>query len=175
MKDKAEDKSNWLAVVVIKHGHPPAVYPVSKKANPHPHSVWLRKEGNLQHVDLTGTAYVKIMHQHLIGKGNLSDGTITRPRRTRYLLHDRDPAHTSKAFRAFAKNYNVHASCCHPTAQTWTHWTTACSAQRSGSWTGQWSGGACHGMSSAPSWSRPSRRPMWMQPLRTCRAESRNA
>lgn len=108
MKDKAEDKSNWLAVVVIKHGQQPAVYPVSKKANPHPNSVWLRKEGNLQHVDLTGTAYVKIMHQHLIGKGNLSDGTITRPRRTRYLLHDRDPAHTSKAFKSFAANYNVH-------------------------------------------------------------------
>ncbi|PRW59156.1 N-formylglutamate deformylase [Chlorella sorokiniana] len=120
MKDKAEDKSNWLAVVVIKHGCKPAVYPVPRKANPHPNSVWLRKEGNLQHVDLTGRAYVKIMHQHLIGKGNLSDGTITRPRRTRYLLHDRDPAHTSKSFKTFAANY------------------------------------------SAPSWSRPSRQPMWM-------------
>jgi len=109
MKDKEEDKSNWLAVVVIKHGRKPAVYPVPKTFNPHPNSKWLCKEGKLNKVDLTGKAYVKIMHKHLIGKGNLRDGTTTRPRRALHLLHDRDTAHTSKAFKSFAASYSVQA------------------------------------------------------------------
>jgi hypothetical protein len=105
-----EDKAvsaTW--VVIIKHGRPPTLKRLPPPNDPHPRSIWLGKGKNPERPDLTGAQYRVYVKDTLLGKGNLKDGTLRRPRRPVNLLHDRDTAHTSTAFKSFAASYNVNA------------------------------------------------------------------
>jgi hypothetical protein len=95
-------------VVFIQHGRSP----VLKRLQAHdhyPNSIWLGKGKNPDRPDLTGDTYKRIVKDTLLGKGNLRDGTLVPKRRPVNLLHDRDAAHTSTAFKSFAANYNINA------------------------------------------------------------------
>lgn len=101
------ESATW--VVLIKSGRAPVLKRLPPPYDPHPRSIWLGKGKNPNKPDLTATQYRVIVKDTLLGKGNLRDGTLSRPRRTTSLLHDRDPAHTSKAFERFAASYNIKA------------------------------------------------------------------
>ncbi len=105
-----EDKGKqWLAVVAIKLGRAPSVFIVPAASDPGKHSIWLRKGKDPKKRDLTGDTYKRFIKLLLFGKGNITDGTLKPARRPINLLHDRDAAHTAKAFTAFATTYNVNA------------------------------------------------------------------
>lgn len=109
LKDDANSGQQWLAVVLIKLGRRPVVTPVPAPADPYSYTTWLSRGKDPKKRDLTAITYKRIVKDVVLGKGNLRDGTISRPRRTIYLLHDRDPAHKSKLFAQFAANYNIHS------------------------------------------------------------------
>lgn len=95
--------------VLIKQGRKPTLIELKPANDPHPHSIWLGKGKDPNKPELTGTSYRVMVKDTLLGKGHLRAGTIQRPRRPINLLHDRDPAHTSEAFKQFAANYNINA------------------------------------------------------------------
>jgi hypothetical protein len=109
LQEKEEGGRTWEAVVLIRKGQPPTVAPVPPPHDPHPRSVWLSKGKNTEHATLTGAIYKRIIKDTLLGPGNERDGTLHPPRHPINLLHDRDPAHRSKEFLAFAKRYNINA------------------------------------------------------------------
>lgn len=95
--------------MVIRLGRAPVVVPVSPPKDPLNYSAFYRTGKNPNKATLTGVAYKSIMHRVLLGTGNVRDGSMQRPRRPINLLHDRDPAHTSHAFRDWAAAYNINA------------------------------------------------------------------
>lgn len=109
LKDK--DGSGKVAawVVFIKLGAPPTVIPIPPPHDPYSYTTWLKKDKDPNKRELTGVQYRKMVKDTLLGKGSLAAGTLRRPRKPINLLHDRDPAHTSKAFKTFTVNYNINA------------------------------------------------------------------
>lgn len=99
----------WEAVVLIRRGQPPLVTPVPPPRDHYPSSVWLSTGKNTERATLTGAAYKRIIKGMVLGPGNERDGTLRPARHPIKLLHDRDPAHTSKEFSEFAARYNIHA------------------------------------------------------------------
>lgn len=106
---KHEERKSWLAVTIIKHGKRPVVIPVKTPKDPYSYTTWAAKEKPGGQAELTGEVYSKVIRQELRPGCNLSDPAKRPPRRTVKLLHDRDTAHTSKAFQRFAASYNVDA------------------------------------------------------------------
>lgn len=106
-QDEEGESATW--VVIIKMGRKPVLKRLPPPYDPHPRSIWLGKGKDPKRPHLTATQYRTIVKDTLLGKGNLRDGSMRRPRRQTNLLHDHDSAHTSKAFGSFAANYNINA------------------------------------------------------------------
>lgn len=104
---KAEERRSWLAAVIIKYGQPPAVIPVQTPKDKLSYTTWLAKDKKGGQAELTGPVYRRIMRDKLRPGCNLTDPAKRPPKRPLNLLHDRDPAHTSKTFKRFAEQYNV--------------------------------------------------------------------
>lgn len=109
LRDRSVQPESATWVVLIKSGQPPTVLPVTAANDKHPNSIWLGKGKDPNRPDLTGEAYGKKVKETLLGKGNVRDGTLVPPATPIRLLHDHDPAHTSKAFKALAARYNIDA------------------------------------------------------------------
>lgn len=109
LADESGKGRSWQWVVLIKYGRQPTVLPVPAPSDPYSYTTWLSKGKNPEHRELTGTTYRRMVKDVLLGKGHLKDGSMRRPRHPTNLLHDRDAAHTSKAFNKFAKDYNINA------------------------------------------------------------------
>lgn len=109
LDDHSSKRQTAQWVVLIKRGQAPTVIAVPPPHDAHPHSVWLGKGKNPDVCELTGAAYRKMLKGVLVGPGSVQLGTVHVPRRPINLLHDRDPAHTSATFQAFATACNVNA------------------------------------------------------------------
>ena len=106
---KAHERQSWLAVTIIQLSRPTVVIPVQTPKDKYSYTTWARKEKEGGRAELTGPMYRRVMKQQLRPNSNLADAAKRPPKRTINLLHDRDPAHTSKTFLRFADDYNINA------------------------------------------------------------------
>ena len=104
-----DERRSWLVATIIKYGRRPVVVPVRTPKDRFAYTTWASKEKEGGQAELTGGVYVTVIRKQLRPDYSRTKPAKWPPRDALNLLHDRDPAHTSKKFQKFAATYNINA------------------------------------------------------------------